>query len=164
MNKETNRKLSSILNNQFKGFWEHFHQILDKIPNDRLHDGEENWTTCWILYHLIETAEFYYQDSPEKMKWGKKAGFDWKKNTKEEINKKMSLVTKEILREYAREIENRIEKHLNQMLDTDLLKKDDFEWFDSILGKLIYLLQHNHFHMGELAQKMREMGGEKFKW
>ncbi|MBY9000008.1 MAG: hypothetical protein KGD64_03765 [Candidatus Heimdallarchaeota archaeon] len=69
-----------------------------------------------------------------------------------------------MLQEYREDIEKKIEDFLNGVSDKELLDKDDFIWFDSILGKFVYLLRYNEFHLGELAQILRNMDGEKLKW
>ena len=164
MSNQKSINVRTILRSRFKGLWEHFHQLTDKIPEDRLHEGEESWQISWVLYHMIETAEFYYQNSPDMMKWGRRAGLDWKKNTEDEIRKRKKDINKDMLQEYAQEIEKKIEDYLEQTTDAALLEKDGFEYFDSVVGKLIYLLQHNHYHIGELASILRSMDAERFKW
>ena len=156
--------LRSLLLKRFKGHWEHLKQAIDKIPEDRFHEGPVEWTCSYIVYHIIETAEFYLGSSPDLMKWGKKAGYDWKKNSEEEIEEKKLAISKSMVRSYTQEIEQSFETFLQNTTDSKLLEKDDFPWFDSILGKLMYLLQHNYFHLGELAGILRQMDVENFKW
>ena len=62
------------------------------------------------------------------------------------------------------EMEKRITEFLVNKSDEDLLKKDSYYWFDSTYGKLIYLLRHNSFHIGELAKALRDWDCERFKW
>jgi len=164
MNEDAISTLSSMLMIQFKDKWNHLNQVIDKVPEEKFHEGEDNWRFSWILFHIIETADFYSRNTPDTIKWGHKAGFDWKKSSKEEIAEKRLAITKNLLREYSKEIEQRIEQFLSDVSDRDLLKKDDFHWFDSILGKLVYMLRHNAFHIGELARILRGWDGNKFKW
>lgn len=156
--------LSSMLMIQFKDKWKHLNQVIDKVPEKKFHVGEKKWRFSWVLFHIIETADFYSRNTPDTMKWGDKAGFDWEKSSKQEIIEKKLTITKNMLREYSKEIELRIEQFLKDVSDEELLKKDDFHWFDSILGKLVYMLRHNAFHVGELARILRGWDGERFKW
>ncbi|MBY9000009.1 MAG: hypothetical protein KGD64_03770 [Candidatus Heimdallarchaeota archaeon] len=73
---------------QFKDKWKHLDQAINNVPEDRFHEGPKDWRYYWIIYHIIETADFYSNNSPDLMKWGQRAGYDWKENSEEEIEEK----------------------------------------------------------------------------
>ena len=156
--------LSSILITQFKDKWRMLKQTIDKIPDDKWHKGKNKWIYSWGVYHVIETADFYSLTYHEDMQWGKVADIDWKKDSEEEIEKKKLNLTKKMMYDYMDEMDKRITKFLENKSDEDLLKKDSYYWFESIYGKLIYLLRHNSFHIGELAKALRDWDCERFKW
>ena len=163
----TNKEVISFrgaLQNQFEGKWKMLVEAIVKCPNEKFHDGIGDWSYSFSIYHIIETAHFYILDNPDTMKWGNRAGFDWNTDSKETISKKKKEITKEMLLEYYEEIEERISNFLNEKSDEDLLKKDGFHWFSSIYEKLIYLLRHNSFHVGELAKTLREWETDRIKW
>ena len=165
MNKnEISSSFGKALESQFKEKWSMLIDALSKCPEDRFHDGIGEWSFSYTIYHIIETAEFYIRNTPDGMKWGLRAGFDWNTDSKETINKMKKKLTKSLLLKYLEEIQNRIDKFLNEKKDEDLLKKDDFHWFESIYEKLVYLLRHNSFHIGELAKTLREWGTDRIKW
>ncbi|MCG3222691.1 MAG: DinB family protein [Candidatus Heimdallarchaeota archaeon] len=149
---------------QFKGKWIMLREAIDKCSNEKFHDGIGEWTYSWTTYHIIETAEFYIRDTHEGMIWGSRAGFDWKEDSKEKIKTKKTEITKEFLLEYLKEIEESIIEFLKENSDENLLKKDEFHWFNNIYEKLVYLLRHNSFHLGELAKTLREWECKRIKW
>ena len=71
---------------------------------------------------------------------------------------------KEICGPIAEQIEKQTIKKLQDCSLNDLANKDDFEWFNSIFQKYIYLLRHNQHHIGELARMNREWNLERIKW
>ncbi|MHA1953651.1 MAG: hypothetical protein ACW96U_06885 [Candidatus Heimdallarchaeaceae archaeon] len=161
---EEKANFRDALLSQFKGKWIMLRDSVDKCPVDRFHEGIGEWTYSWTIYHVIETAEFYIGETPETMNWGLRAGFDWKEDSKEVITKRKTAITKEFLREYLEEIDEKVSKFLNEKNDEDLLKKDGFHWFKSINEKLVYMLRHNSFHIGELAKSLREWETDRIKW
>ncbi len=163
-NEEEEANFCEALFSQFKGKWIMLRDSIDKCPVDKLHEGIGEWTYSWTIYHVIETAEFYIRETHEGMVWGSRAGFDWKDDSKDAISKKKTEITKEFLLEYLKEIDERVSKFLKENKDEDLLKKDSFHWFKSVYEKLIYLLRHNSFHIGELAKTLREWKIERIKW
>jgi len=153
-----------MLLNQFKRKWKMLREAIEKCPDDKWHDGKEEWLFSWLAYHIVETADFYTQEYHKNMQWGKVADIDWEKDSKKEIEEKKSKVTKELVSNYLEEMNRTITKLLKETSDEDLLKKDSFYWFDSIYEKLIYLLRHNSYHLGELALMLREWDAERIKW
>jgi uncharacterized damage-inducible protein DinB len=161
---ETKSSFGDALSKQFKSKWIMLIDALSKCPEESFHDGIGDWSFSYTIYHIIETAEFYIRNSPDGMKWGSRAGFDWNNDSKETISKMKKKLAKELLLEYLEEIQNRINQFLKEKTDKDLLKQDDFHWFDSIYEKLVYLLRHNSFHIGELAKTLREWETDRIKW
>ena len=162
--KEELQPISRILLNQFQDKWRMLKQTIEKIPEEKIHNGKGDWTYSWNIYHIIETADFYIRDTHEDMVWGKRAGVDWDKDSKDKIIEKKTEITKDFLLDYIEEIDKKIIDVLTNLSDEDLMKKDGFYWFDTILDKLIYLLRHNHHHIGELALALREWDCERVSW
>ncbi len=162
--KVTLSPFSNLLLNQFKRKWNMLRESIDNCPDLKWHEGTDGWTYSYIIFHIIETASFYSKNNPDDMKWGDKAGIDWKRNTEEEIEDKKSKISKEFLLSYLQEIESKLSNIFSTTVDRDLLKKDDFHWFGSIYEKLVYLLRHNSYHLGELANLLREWNAERIKW
>ena len=161
---ETKSSFRNALQIQFKRKWTMLIDALSKCPEDRFHDGIGEWTYSSTVYHILETADFYIKDNPDEMKWGLKAGYDWNTDSKEIIKMKLKELTKSLLLEYLEEIDKKINDFLIEKSDEDLLKKDDFHWFDSIYDKLVYLLRHNSYHLGELAKTLRDWKCDRIKW
>jgi uncharacterized damage-inducible protein DinB len=165
MNDE-NKEISfrSMLLKQFERKWKMLREAIENCPDDKWHEGKDDWIFSNITYHIVETADFYTQEDYEKMNWGRVSGIDLDKDSKEEIKEKMTKITKELVSNYLEEMDTTIIKLLKKTSDKDLLKKDSFYWFDSIYEKLIYLLRHNSYHLGELTYMLRECNAERLKW
>jgi len=161
---ELKHQFSLQLLGQFERKWIMLKDAIEKCPDQYWNEAEDEWTFSWISFHIIETANFYSKSNPDEMVWGKKAGINYEDNTEEEIIERKSKITKIFLLDYSKEIEQRISNFLLTINDIDLLKSDDFPWFKSIYEKLIYLLRHNSYHLGELALILRVSEGENLEW
>jgi uncharacterized damage-inducible protein DinB len=165
MNKEGKEAtFKEALLGQFKRKWKMLIEALSKCPSERFHMGIGEWSYSYTIYHIIETADFYIRDTPEGMLWGSRAGFDWNTDSKETIDKMKKKLSKELLIKYLEEVDKKVSDFLEGTSDEDLLKKDDFHYFNSIYEKLVYLLRHNSYHIGELAKTLREWECNRIKW
>ena len=151
---------------QFQGMWRMVRQAIDQIPDEHWAQGikeDKKWFYSLRVYHIIETAEFYARDTHEGMLWGARLG---KVNWWETITHKEAAakVVKGETRIYQTDIAKYIESYLKRISDEELLKKDGFHWFSSVLEKLQYLLQHNLYHLGELTMQLRALRCDRITW
>ncbi len=158
-----NKNIPNWLLKQFQSSMKMLRTALENIPDDRWHDGTGDWYFSYNAYHVVETMNFYIQDSPDKMKWGDRAGYHWEKgiDVEKEI---LPKITKEIVTDYLRDIEELVTKTLSSMTMENLIANDEFHWFESVFEKLIYLLRHNMHHIGELSKTLRDWGSKTAKW
>ena len=164
--KDFKSKMAFSLARQFRGMWAMTRDAIELIPDkDWAHgvDVDKMWFYSLRVYHMIETAEFYAREAPEGMLWGARLGqVNWwekisAKEAAEQVVKGDTLI-------YLNEIAFYIENHLKRVSDQDLLAKDGFHWFSSILEKYLYLIRHNTYHLGELTMDLRNRGSERIKW
>jgi uncharacterized damage-inducible protein DinB len=121
----------------------------------------DGWTYADVIYHILNTQEFYIRDTPKGMKWGELYGSPELKNSKP-----MDYYPKkETLLKYLEEVKNSLRNYLLSIKDEDLYNSDGFkEHLSSIHKKLLYLLRHNAHHLGELALMHRINNLEKVEW
>ncbi|MFX0168590.1 MAG: hypothetical protein ACFE89_04440 [Candidatus Hodarchaeota archaeon] len=166
--KETDFKslLAFSLARQFWGIWGMTRQAIAQIPDSEWPHGVEvdhEWFYSLRVYHLIETIEFYSKDTPKGMQWGARLGTV---NWWETISHKEAAerITKATATAYMNEIAEHLDKHLRSVTDEELMGKDEFHWFASVLEKFQYVIRHSSFHLGELAMYLRDQSCERMKW
>ncbi len=164
-----NKELGITLLRQFNRNWNMLHQAIDNVPEKlwkevQVDDFENTWSYLWNIFHIIETADFYSRITPENMEWGKKAGINWDNDPPEVIADKKDRITKLHLKKYLKEIEDRITEIFDSKDDLELLKKDNFHWFQSIFEKYLYLLRHDIHHIGELNKALRDWKCTRISW
>ncbi|MFX0141474.1 MAG: DinB family protein [Candidatus Hodarchaeota archaeon] len=166
MNPESQKKrVGPILSKEFKNSWCILRQAIENIPDKYWLKSVNDWSFSLTIYHIIETAEFYSRDTPEGMKWGKRAGINLETDSNEMIDRKQANITKELLLVYLGEIEEQIAKYIENFKDDDLYEKDGFDpHLKSILEKLLYLLRHNMHHIGELNKTLRDWDCQRISW
>ncbi len=155
--------IASPLLKQFQSSFKMLKQALENITDLRWNDGIDGWFFCMTAYHVVETMEFYIGSSPDTMKWGERAGYNWD-DVKFVETDVLPLITKSLVTEYLDEMEQKITILLDSTTDSLLSGKDGFHWFESIYEKLIYLLRHNMSHIGELYRSLREWDCKHGKW
>ncbi|MHA1137891.1 MAG: DinB family protein [Candidatus Thorarchaeota archaeon] len=148
---------------QYQSSWKMLRAALENIPDEKWHDGSGGWYFSLDAYHIVETMEFYMNESPDGMKWGNRAGFDWD-NVKDKEKDVLPKISKELVSTYLDEMEELVTKTICAMDSEKLNSKDGFHWFESIFEKLIYLLRHNMHHMGQLSRSLRDWGCKRAKW
>lgn len=155
--------IKAALINQYTSVWKMLQAAIENVPDEHWDSGVGHWYYSLSAYHIIETAQFYLGSNPDKMKWGARAGINW-----DEVDGAEKYVlpklTKELISSYLQEIGQEWANTLKSASDADFLKKDGFHWISSILEKLMYLLRHTNYHVGELNRALREWGLAPARW
>lgn len=162
---EFKSEVAQALVRQFKGMWNMLVQTIENVPDDQWVQGTEDksWFYALVVYHIIETVDFYSRETPEGMEWGKRLGIiDWWKQISHEDAAKR--VRKDDMIKYLKQMDQRIRRFLVRHTTESLLQPDGFHWLHSILEKYQYVLRHSNYHIGELSLKLREWGCERCKW
>jgi uncharacterized damage-inducible protein DinB len=151
------------LQRQFISSCKMLRNAVANVPDEKWHHGAEGWFFSLTAYHIVETLDFYLRKSPDGMRWGAQAGFDWdeSKDTERDI---LPKITKGIVEAYLDEVEGKLTELLSSLGIKDLSNKDDFPWFTSIFEKLIYVLRHTTHHAGELSKTLRDWQCKRVEW
>jgi hypothetical protein len=159
-------KIAFSLAKEFRRMWEMTRNAIEQIPeNEWTHgvESDKDWFYSLRVYHIIETAEFYFRDTPKGMLWGARLGQVkwWETISAQEAAEK---VVKGDMLIYMNEMAQYIEENLKRVSDKDLLAKGGFQGFSTILEKYIYLIRHTTYHLGELTMDLRVRGLDRIKW
>jgi hypothetical protein len=150
------KQINAVLADQFTSVWSMLEKTIDNIPEEKWHQGVGEWFFSLTAYHVIETAEFYIRESPEGMKWGGRAEFQWKKVRKIEEDV-LPKITRSLVSDYLKDVKAQLETTLERLTDEGMLSSDGFEkHLSTRLEKFIYLLRHCGHHIGELNRSLRE--------
>jgi hypothetical protein len=169
-------RIAEHLIDQFNRSWKILLQAIDKVPDEKWTDSVETidkpWTetkgmNVWyfsnIVYHVIQTVEFYAKDNPDEMKWGSRiGGIDWKTESPAVT---ASRITKKDMRDYLEETQTILNDKLRSFSEEDLFETDGFSGhLDSRLMKFIYTLRHSMWHIGELSMAVRDFECDRLQW
>lgn len=157
------KAFSTVLWNQFEQSFDMLEQAITTVSLDDWTQGDGEWFFSFRIYHIIETIDFYTLDSPKLMEWGARAGFDWNTTDSIEIDI-IPLITRKLIENYLSEMIAKLKKYLLRYDDSHLLQNDEFTWFVNIFEKMIYLLRHTVYHIGELHKALRDFGGVRAIW
>jgi len=145
-----------------------FNMITDGIENvsDELWNLNKNdWRFAWNSFHIVETISFYIHDDPNEMKWGERAGINWKKDKGDSLIEKMNKITKDLVKSYIIDVKENLNQKFKNMSDAKFLSKDKFgQNFSSNLERHIYSIRHAIFHAGELNKTLRDNNEKRINW
>jgi uncharacterized damage-inducible protein DinB len=151
------------LHRQFMSSFKMLRNAIENVPEEKWHNGGEGWFFSLTAYHIVETLDFYLRKSPDGMKWGGQAGYDWEKSKDIETDV-LPNITKKIVSAYLDEVEERLTEIFSSLDTSNLNSKDDFPWFSSMFEKLIYVLRHSMQHTGELSKTLRDLQCKRVEW
>jgi len=155
------RTISSSLLEALKLTWDMYEEAIDDIPEEHWRTGDIDYLIpSRLVYHALETADYYSSPKPEGFPWGKRFGADpWDAKPEQ-------LPTKEEATEYHRETVKKVSTWLKGKDDSYLLSKEAaFPWTgSSVLSRVLYLLAHYRQHLGEVNAELRRRGLPRIKW
>jgi hypothetical protein len=169
-------RITEHLVRQFDRSWEMLTQAIEKVPDERWTDSVESievpysetkgmnvWYFSDVVFHTIETVDFYTGDEPKSFKWGGRiGGTDWKTETPA---MRASRITKKDMLEYISETKDRLTKKLSSFSKDELFEPDGFkDYLATRLDKFIYAMRHSMWHIGELGRAMRNWDCERISW
>ena len=173
---ENEKRIAEHLIEQYDRSWNMLLQAIEKVPDEKwtasIEPVKKPWTetkgmNVWyfssVVYHTIQTVEFYTYDNPDDMMWGGRiGGIDWKTESPEVT---ASRVMKEDMLKYLEETKSNLNNKLRSFSEDELFEKDGFkEWQASRLAKFIYTLRHSMWHIGELGRALRDWDCERIIW
>lgn len=127
--------------------------------------GEQ--TMVGVVYHIIETINYYNQRHHDDWVFGTHLGItkDMEETKRELIwSTKVNKLTKKILNTYLEETKNNLALTLATLDNEQLSEADAFEWFPSRLDKYLYTLRHTMHHLGWVATHINSMNVTKLRW
>lgn len=154
--------MQDIVIEQFSQCWMMLQQAIENVPDNLLYRNQSDWIFAKVVYHIIETADFYIRETPKGMEWGKRFPINWEVDSLEIIS---DVINKSSLLEYLDKVTSKLVIKVQTFNQETWLLKDEFgEWFASIFSKFLYLLRHTMLHIGELSKALREVEGKKIVW
>jgi len=155
------QSISRSLLEAFRLTWDMYEDAIKNIPEDHWRIGDIDYLIpSRIVYHVLETADFYSSSKPEGFPWGHRFNVNcWDASPEQ-------LPTKDQARKYHEEMRDKVGDWLRGMEDSDLLSSETaFHWTGgSVLGRVLYLLSHYRQHMGEINAELRRHGLPRIKW
>ena len=156
--------IKDVLLSQYQNCWEKTKLAIENASDEVWSFLKDEWCFAWNAYHVIEGMDFYSRKTPKGMEWGIRAGIDWNKDDKETVAEKYKSITKDLVREYLKDLTEKVNQNLIETSDNDFLQPGEFKWFKSRLERHLYSIRHAEFHIGELNKSLRDFGNKRIKW
>jgi hypothetical protein len=141
--------------------WEMYTEAIKTIPNTHWRTGDIDYLIpARLMLHAIETLDFYSSKSPN----GYTHGYRFNIDRKTALPKQ--LPGKDELQIYLNEVKEKTESWLTGLEDDSFFSREtEFPWTGStVLGRILYSLEHCRQHFGELNAELRRRGLPRIKW
>jgi hypothetical protein len=138
-----------------------YYEAMEKIPEQHWRSGEIDYLIpARLVYHVLETADFYSSVSPKEFPWGKRFGVDCFDSPPE------SLPSRDEAQKYHEEVRRKVREWILGLGNSGLLEEEtEFPWTGSVvLGRVLYVLGHYRQHFGELNAELRRRGLPRVEW
>ncbi|UCH57682.1 MAG: DinB family protein [Candidatus Bathyarchaeota archaeon] len=161
MDDQTSYTISESLLETFKLTWDMCEDAIVKIPDEHWRTGDVDYLMpARLMYHILETADFYSSPEPEGFPWGQRFDADCWDALPERLPSKDQAL------EYHREVREKVNGWLHGIGDTGLLSPETaFPWTgSSVLCRALYILAHYRQHLGEINAELRRRGLPRVEW
>ncbi|MBN1250225.1 MAG: DinB family protein [Anaerolineae bacterium] len=157
-----NHEITSALIDQFERSWQELRDALVKTPAEEWRTGEPDYLVpARLAYHIVFTADIYATHwSYEAYKPRRKYKLDWEDAPVNQLPSREALFTS------VNETEVTVKEWLLSLGDDGLLDPErQYPWTgETRLGRALYLLRHNQWHIGELNAILRARGLKQIEW
>jgi hypothetical protein len=141
--------------------WQMYKEAINNIPDEEWKTGEIDYLIpARQILHGIETLDFYSTTAPDVYTHGYRFNLDWQRASADQLPRKDQLFT------YLDEVKEKMETWING-LDDELFHSPElmYPWTGStLLGRVLYSLEHCRHHLGELNGELRRRGLPRIKW
>jgi hypothetical protein len=158
----SNNEIVSTLIDQFARSWQELRDAVVKTPADTWRQGSPNYLIpARLAYHILFTADMYTTHMGyEAYKPHRKYKLDWEDTPSDQ------LPTREMIFTSINEMEVTTKEWLLSLGDEGLMAAESqYPWTgETRLGRALYLLRHNQWHIGEINAILRARGFEQVEW
>ena len=158
---EASTKISESIIENLSLTWQMYKEAINIIPDEEWKTGEIDYLIpARQILHGIETLDFYSTTAPDVYAHGYRFNLDWQRASADQLPRKDQLFT------YLDEVKEKMETWINGLED-ELFHSPElmYPWTGStLLGRVLYSLEHSRHHLGELNGEFRRRGLPRIKW
>ena len=158
---EVSFKISESIIENLSLTWQMYMEAINNIPDDEWKTGEIDYLIpARQILHGIETLDYYLTTAPDVFVHDYRFNLDWYRASAEQLPNKTQLNT------YLGEVKEKMETWIKS-LDDEMFHGPEkmFPWTgSSLLGRILYSIEHSRHHLGELNGELRRRGLPRVKW
>ncbi len=154
------RIIGSVLARQFACILHSLRDALSHLDDQQWRTGEiEFLVPARQTYHLLELADFFVSDGPDRFKWNP-LGIPDVASFPDQFPSQDKMLA------YLALVEERVAAWLTSRSDPDLLGPNPvFHWTGpTLLDHAVYSLRHAQHHVGLLNSELRRRGLPRGEW
>ena len=158
---EASTKISESIIENLSLTWRMCSEAINDIPEEHWRNGEIDYLIpSRLLLHTIEALDQYCTTPPDIFTHGYRFNVDRKTASAEQLPSKTQL------KSYLNEVKKKTEIWIRGLEDNDFHSPEPlFPWTGStVLGRVLYSLEHCRHHIGELNGELRRRELPRIKW
>jgi hypothetical protein len=145
--------LVNVIVKQFDAAWDMLSEAVRVMDEQDWRAGApSHLVPARLVYHVLETADYYMHPDLSAFEWGERFGVDW------ETANAGGLPDQDTIAEYRLSVSSKVAAWLKSHGDSGLLEPDAIFYEEGMtyLDRALYVLRHTHQHLGELYAVLRE--------
>jgi hypothetical protein len=158
---EASTKINESIIENLSLTWQMYSDAINNIPDEEWRTGEINYLIpARQILHGIETLDYYSSTAPDVFNHGYRFKIDWQTASAKQLPGKAQLNI------YLDEVKEKMETWIKGLDDDEFHSPERlFPWTGStMLGRVLYSLEHSRHHLGELNGELRRRGLPRIKW
>jgi hypothetical protein len=140
--------------------WDMINEAIITIPKNQWRAGDNEYLIpAKIMLHTLQTLDFYTSKDPNNFTPLHKFQIDKNSPPSQYPNQKQLEI-------YMKNVKEQFESWIKGLKDSDFhLPEEVYPWTGStILGRVLYSLEHTRQHFGELNAELRRRNLPRIKW
>ena len=141
--------------------WQMYREAINSIPEEEWNTGEIDYLIpARLILHGLEVLDYYSISTPEISIQGFQFELD------DHLIPAEQLPNQSQMSQYLVDVKEKLESWVKGLDDESFHSPEtEFPWTGStLLGRLLYSLEHSRHHLGELNGELRRRGLPRVKW
>lgn len=158
---EAPSRISESITENLQLTWQMYKEAINNIPEEEWRTGEIDYLIpARLILHGLKTLDYYSTPTPEL------SISDYQMKLNEQKISANQLPNQAQMNSYMKDIKEKLETWIKSLDDESFHGPETrFPWTGStLLGRILYSLEHSRHHIGELNGELRRRGLPRVKW
>lgn len=147
----SNTRIGDVVARQFDRTWKTLRQAITNMSDEQWRQSDHDWLTpARLAYHIVETADFYSENTPKDFNWGALGG-DWEGSPASELPSQQQIL------DLLDRVQPKVKNWLADINETEWFEAEtEFPWTGkTLLDRALYSMRHAQHHVAQINAELR---------